>query len=110
MKRIKKEQEKIREWVENIDDFRYEGIDKSLNSYFNISENDEMTIIYEYQFQNIIELEKLLHNRKRTIHSEIIDKICAIAAFKERNDARGANEDVINEDRDWELPEFIYNM
>lgn len=110
MGRIEKEQSKIREWVENADNLQYARIDKSLDSYFDMTEVDELTTIYEYHFQNIIELEDLIRSRKKVIHNALIDRVCAIAAFKERDNVRNVSQDVATEDKEWKLPEFIYNM
>ena len=100
---ISEEAEKLAWYMEvkNID-YKFPVFDDLCDSYFENYDMEE-NILEEFGFSTMPELQKLLQ-KKKVIHSLDIDRVCAVAAFKNRPDA--------NEEKKEEhmLPTFIYNF
>lgn len=100
---ISEEAEKLAWYMEaeNID-YKFPAVDDLCGSYFEDYDMGE-NILEEYEFSTMPELQKLLQ-KKRVIHSLDIDRVCAVAAFKNRPDID------VGKSEEHMLPTFIYNF
>lgn len=109
MSLIDLEKNKLNEWAKknskNSSFFSNSGED----TYYSISKDEE--VVYEFYYENIPQLKKMMEEKKEIVHDTQIDLVCSVAAFKYKSsvvkvDAKPNIEKEHNE----MIPDFIYNF
>ena len=84
----------------------FPAIEKECTSYFDTYDMERDSLIEEFGFMNIPELQELL-KRKCVVNSSVVDTACAIAAFKNKPEIQ---EEEKTAEEGYFLPTFIYNF
>ncbi len=108
MSLIDLEKTKLIEWAKNKNDAESFFRDEKGETYFSVS--DKTDIIYEFHFENIPQLKKLMEERKQTVHDTQMDLVCSVAAFKYRNTVIQPEKEKKEEKEKNVIPDFIYNF
>lgn len=92
----------------------FSTIDKQKNTYFE-DYMEGSCAITEYVFNSLPELMALLKSEKLMIQSEDLDRICAIIAYKYKNDnteemTNNPREKMNNNSENEYIPTYIYNF
>lgn len=87
-------------------EYDFPSVNESIDSYFEEYELVNEQGVYELNFNSVLELVRMLHEKKSVINSEKINIQCAVNAFKNRKEYK--REELKKEQS--EIPEYIYNF
>ena len=109
MSLIDLEKAKLKEWAKKDGKNILPFFDSTKDSYYYESEDTE--VIYEFYYENIPQLKKLLEKKKRVVHDAQMDLVCSVAAFKYRNSivSQGVEEENRRDKKEM-ISDFIYNF
>lgn len=106
MSLIDLEKTKLNEWAKKRNDAESFFRDAEGETYFSVS--DKTDIVYDFHFENIPQLKKLMEERKKMVHDMQMDLVCSVAAFKYRNTV--VQPEIEKKEEKNVIPDFIYNF
>lgn len=109
MSLIDLEKRKLNEWAKKKKDAESFFFCDSADSYYSVSDDKE--VIYEFHYETIPNLKKLMEEKKKVVHDAQIDLVCSVAAFKYRNSIvkpEAKKKELVDEKN--MIPDFIYNF
>lgn len=109
MSLIDLEKTKLTEWAQKKTDAESFFLNAPTESYYSVSDDKE--VIYEFHYENIPQLKKLMEEKTKVVHDDQMNLVCTVAAFKYRNSIMQTKEKK-KEVKDGKsvIPDFIYNF